>query len=406
MAAPPAFHHARGFSEAVPSSEDRSKAVVLSKRLPTDFVENTLLPHLESQLLENIQTYTPAELAKIARAYAKQEVRQYALCKKLADTVVFRITAFDAVDIVDILGAMWTLIPGHDDLFEALEERILLQLEDFTALNLIGIVRIFNKRAAKHHELMSKVMPKLKELLLEYEAMELSEMLMSIAQSREAAQDMGILMVLVPEIEKRYSEVSLVHAINNVWALTQLQVIHEGLLDRLAQDLADQKKTQDLPPNIMSRIVWIYRRCNAWDKVSGAMLPLVKACATEFRCREFARLAQALPGERQILQSIADNLATGIEEMGRKDFLLFFLGLVHGELLDVSAAAMKERSSMVAQCLMYVRDEQDSFKRDEIQKLVYLLRFAPKCASLLDELPASWAATKEETLDFIRAKGH
>lgn len=280
-----------------------------------------------------------------------------------------------------------------------------MKLEDFTVLNLIGIVRIFNKRATKHNALMLKVMPKIRELLQEYEAMELSEMLMSIAQSREASRDMDILMVLVPEIEKRYSELSLVHAINNVWALTQLQVVHERFLDRLAQDLRDTRKTHDLPPNIMSRIVWIYKRCNAWDKVSDAMLPLVKACATEFRCKEFARLAQALPGEAQLLQTIASALVAGIDELGRKDFLLFFLGCVHGELFEEGAAIAKEPTSMVARCLAYVRDEQDNFKRDEVQKLVYLLHFSPKYKALLDELPASWAATKEETQDFIRAKG-
>ena len=78
---------------------DKDRAVVLSQRLPEDFVENTLLPHLESQLLYNVHIYTPAELTQIAKAYCKQEVleseglfirakvRQLALCRKLADTM-------------------------------------------------------------------------------------------------------------------------------------------------------------------------------------------------------------------------------------------------------------------------------------------------------------------------------
>ena len=55
------------------TGDDRSRAVVLSQRLPEDFVENTLLPHLESQLLYNVHIYTPAELTQIAKAYCKQE---------------------------------------------------------------------------------------------------------------------------------------------------------------------------------------------------------------------------------------------------------------------------------------------------------------------------------------------
>merc|ERR1719384_960123 len=71
---------------AAVASEEKGtgqNAVVLSKRLPKDFVENTLLPHIESQLLDSIHVYTPAELAQISRAYAKQDVRQRVLCKKL-----------------------------------------------------------------------------------------------------------------------------------------------------------------------------------------------------------------------------------------------------------------------------------------------------------------------------------
>merc|ERR1712176_573966 len=143
---------------------------------------------------------------------------------------------------------MWALVPGDDELFECLETRILEKLEDFSALNLMGLIRIFNKRASKHHDFLSKVLPKLRTLLADYEALELSEMLVSMAQSPEAAADMDILMTLVPEVERRYAEVSLVHAINNVWALTQLKVVHPRLLDRVAEDLRSPKKSQDLPP--------------------------------------------------------------------------------------------------------------------------------------------------------------
>jgi len=387
------------------AAADRAKAVVLSKRLPEDFVENTLLPHLESQLLNNIHVYTPAELAKIARAYSQQEVTQYALSQKLADTVRTRIDGFEAVDIVDILGAIWILIPGDDDLFESIEARILEKLEDFSALNLMGIVRIFNKRASKHHDLLSKVLPQLRSLLQDYEAMELSDMLVSMAQSAEAASDMDILMTLVPEVERRYNEVSLVHAINNIWALTSLKVIHPRLLEAVARDLGDPKKSKDLTPAFMSRIVWVYRRCNSWDKVSGVMLPLIRASAAEFRCGEFARLAQALPEEQSLLQRIADALQPSLQEMGRKEFMLFFLGCVHGELLETNRKEAAEPSALAFECLQYVRDEQDNFKREEVQKIVYLLKHAPKYEHLLDDLPVSWNATKEQTLDYIRAKG-
>jgi len=393
-------------AEATGEEEDpRKKAVVLSKRLPQDFVENTLLPHIESQLLDSIHVYTPAELSQIARAYSKQEVRQRVLCRKLADTVKLRMKAFEAVDVVDILGALWILIPDDDELFEVLEERILQKLDDFTALNFMGIIRIYNKRASKHHDLLAKVIPRLRELLGNYEGIELSEMLVSMAQSAEAASDMDILMTLVPEIERRYSEVSLVHCINNIWALTQLKMAHQGMLTRVAEDLRSPAKTKDLTPGYMARIAWVYRRCGAWDMVSEAMLPLIRGCSAEFRCGEFARLAQALPEEQAMLQRIADLLRQTLAEMGRKDFLLFLLGCVHGELMEEQAAAERDSGSLASACLAYAREDQDNFKRDEVQKIVYMLWHAKRYRHLLDELPASWNALKEETLDYVKAKG-
>ena len=43
--------------------------MVLAKRLPADFGEKTLLPHLEHQILYQIMSWTPDRLVKLARAY-------------------------------------------------------------------------------------------------------------------------------------------------------------------------------------------------------------------------------------------------------------------------------------------------------------------------------------------------
>ncbi|CAJ1418598.1 unnamed protein product [Effrenium voratum] len=364
------------------------------------------MPHLESQLLDNIHVYTPAELTQIARVYAKQEIRQQALCRKLAETMKGRMKGFEAVDVVDALGPMWIMTPDDDELFEALEQKIYEKLEDFTALNFMGIIRIYNKRASKHYELLSKVVPKLRELLANYEGVELSEMLVSMAQSVEAAADMDILMTVVPEIERRYSEVSLLHCINNIWALTQMKITHEGLLKRVAEDLSNPQKIKDVTPGYMARIAWVYRRCNQWALVSEALLPLIRHAAAEFKAAEFARLAQALPEERQVLSRIADTLRKEkLPDFGRKDFLLYLLGCVHGEVLEDRPDGGQEVGVTTRACLKYIKDDQDDFKRDEVQKIVYLLHFSPKYNYLVDELPVSWNATKEETLDFVRAKG-
>lgn len=386
------------------STADSGKAVVMSKRLPEDFVDTTLMPHLESQLLEHVHTYTPASLANIARAYSRQSKRQYVLCLQLADAVMDRIKGFEAVDIVDILGALWILLPSHDKLFTTIEKRILEKIDDFTALNLMGLARIYNKRAQKHHELLGKILPRLRKLLINYETVELIEMLASMAQTKEAVQDMDILMTFVPEVERRIHQVSLLHAINTVWSLTKLGINHPRLLDYVAKELSQEQKTRDLTAVFLARIAWIYRRCNAWDQVSEFILPLIRAASSEFKCGEFARLSQALPDEHRMLSRISDLLRLEIDDMGRKDFMLFALGCVQANLLEDKASYINEPTTLVGQIFAFIREEQDYFKRDEVQKLVYMLSFSPRYKHFVDELPASWNTTKQETLDFIAAQ--
>lgn len=374
--------------------------MVLSKRLPEDFQQNTLLPHLESQLLDNIHVYTPAELTKIARAYAKMPVRQRVLIQKLSDTIKFRIKGFEVVDIVDALGPMDVLIPDDVELFEVLGDKTLEKLEDLTALNLIGIIRVYNKRASEFRDLLDRLAPRLVELLRDYEASELSEMLMSMAQSREAHAEVEILGSLLPEIERRYTEVSLAQSINNVWALAQLKVVHTPLLQRVAQDLAHPVKSQNLTPRYMCRVAWVYRRCQAWDMVSSVVMPLIKSATAEFNCSEFARLGQALPEEREMLERIAGCLVPSVPVMGRKEFMFFFVGCIHGEVLEEEKAVTS--GTKIAACLQYIREEEDNFKRDEVERIVWLLNFSRKYRHLLDLLPASWQATKEDALKRAR----
>lgn len=106
-----------------------------------------------------------------------------------------------------------------------------------------------------------------------------------------------------------------------------------------------------------------------------------------------------------MLRRIGDVLRQGIDEMGRKDFMFFFLGCVHGELFESSAKDVKDSSSLIAQSLEYIFDEQDNFKREEVQRIVFLVHHSQNYKHLIDELPVSWNTTKEETLDYIRAKG-
>ena len=69
-------------------------------------------------------------------------------------------------------------------------------------------------------------------MLQDYEADEISEMLVSIACVQdenarwdgEKANEIEVLAIFIPLLEQKYDDLSLVQHINNLWALTRLHV--------------------------------------------------------------------------------------------------------------------------------------------------------------------------------------
>ena len=77
------------------------------------------------------------------------------------------------MDLVETVNAMWLLLPEDEELFEMLGERIVDVLDDFNALNLIGIIRVYNK--VEHYDILNILVPRLKSLLKDYDVAELAE---------------------------------------------------------------------------------------------------------------------------------------------------------------------------------------------------------------------------------------
>ena len=57
---------------------------------------------------------------------------------------------------------------------------------------------------------------------------------------------------------------------------------------------------------------------------------------------------------------------------------MYLLGLVHGEVLEDRPDAGHDFGEITGACLNYIREDQDNFKRDEVQRIVYLLHHSPK----------------------------
>ncbi|KAF4681118.1 hypothetical protein FOZ63_004436, partial [Perkinsus olseni] len=86
-------------------SPEETKALVMPSRLPEDFIEETLIPHMENCIRFNIKTYTPAELTQLTRGYALYTYRRDTsgngpLMEYLAEMIKSRMVAFTAIEIV------------------------------------------------------------------------------------------------------------------------------------------------------------------------------------------------------------------------------------------------------------------------------------------------------------------
>jgi len=144
----------------------------------------------------------------------------------------------------------------------------------------------------------------------------------------------------------------------------------------------------DLPPKYLCRITWIYRKCGCFGLVRDFLMPLIRDSRNDFSTSEFARLSQAIPPEEvtPVMAEVQSTLRTQLSEMGRRELLYFMLGSIHLGNLEVEETP----GSLLHECMQVVRDEQDNFKPEEVERMTIMLRTSEKYCHLLDLLPQSW----------------
>jgi len=299
----------------------------------------------------------------------------------------------------------------------------------------VGLIRVFAKVPKKDLALLAQLVPRLRDSLREYDAHEISEMVVSVAQASQldgsVQRDLDVLAALIPAVEERFAETPLLVQLNTLWALTQLRVTHHKLLEATAGDLLDAKRVADMPAKYLCRALWIYRRSNRINLVLNALVPAAEEQAELLNAGEFARLAQALswgaddetaPSAeelarcRSVLSKTAYALLPGLTEMGRTDFSMFLMGVVRSGVLEkdwrpeydeqgrVPYEQWANDGTVCGQCWHYLYEEQDNFKADEIQRLIYVFFFDPAYQYLIDEFPRSWFEIKESLVEELRSR--
>ena len=193
---------------------------------------------------------------------------------------------FSGWDILSVLQPMKEMTPKNHSLFVQFAERLSGKdiFPSLTTLNLMGIIRVFTKvDNASDPTIMKfisqKVLPRVTSEVAKFDAVELVDVLASIADHAVrsgAAQDAHLLAIVLPEIEKRYNETSLLHSITNMNSLCKLRVLHPGLLERITKDLNDPLRLRNIPPKYLSRVVWVFARYGRLDQIFSSVIPFVR----------------------------------------------------------------------------------------------------------------------------------
>jgi len=120
-------------------------------------------------------------------------------------------------------------------------------------------------------------------------------------------------------------------------------------------------------------ITWIYRKCGCFGLVRDFLMPLIRDSRNDFSTSEFARLSQAIPPEEvtPAMTEVQSTLRTQLSEMGRRELLYFMLGSIHLGNLEVEETP----GSLLHECMQVVRDEQDNFKPEEVERMTIISKF-------------------------------
>lgn len=278
-----------------------------------------------------------------------------------------------------------------------------------------------------------------------YDTAEVCDIIVAIADSaatdKTINMDLPIMQCVLPELEHRLDDlgetIPLVSHISIAWALARLGIYHEEYLDRLAKILHEKEHVRnDITPRYLVRLIWIYCKCDALEKIVDDIAPVLEASVAYMGSAQFARLAQCSEqmgkvkdrvdiaklvnrlGDRlcsELVVGIEDNV-TNVSKMSSADACYILLGLIESETIeknverpedaDGNFVAWMRDGSRLGRLLAYIHKFQDEFEAGEIQKIIKVLQVAKKgeYRAYLDLLPASWESQKKDMLHRIAKK--
>ena len=383
------------------------KEIVASKRLPEEFIAETLIPHMDRLITRYIVAHTPAMLSQLVTCYAtytnmRTEGQNIGpLIERLMDTIKYRMAGYEAADIVASVGPCYALAPDDTELFEMFLDRLKMKQDDLSALNLLGLMRIYSKLAGPFiSDLHGWMIPRLVIILKEYDNQEICDILISLASASatdsSVTGDVHSLLALVPELERRLTAetpLDFFLQADALWALSRLGVQHDLLTTSVADRLSQPATADDLPVKYLCRLFWVFSKLGQLDRVAQPLASALSNCQAYLTASDFARLAQAQPSPSPLpsglLEGIGSRLQAQIaveglgEDRNRKDFCFLLSGLARLDLLEKDPASTLFR---------LISENSESFSEQEIRQVILALWTSPMHRDTLKEyVPKSWS---------------
>ncbi|KJP89177.1 hypothetical protein AK88_01055 [Plasmodium fragile] len=131
-----------------PAGSVDQKYVILKKQISKEFIHQVFLPHVESQIMHHLKTYTPNQIVNIFHVYSYLYYydQKKEMVKTLLDYLEYRLDCFSVHDVLLVLEPLYLLNRTNNfNIYRLIINHLDRIKEKMNLYNYIGVCRVFTK---------------------------------------------------------------------------------------------------------------------------------------------------------------------------------------------------------------------------------------------------------------------
>ncbi|EUD64748.1 hypothetical protein C922_04892 [Plasmodium inui San Antonio 1] len=124
------------------------KYVILKKQISKEFIHQVFLPHVESQIMYHLKTYTPNQIVNIFKIYSYLYYydKKKEMVSALLDYLEYRLDCFSVQDVLLVLEPLYLLNRTNNfNIYRLIINHLHRVREKMNLYNYIGVSRVFTK---------------------------------------------------------------------------------------------------------------------------------------------------------------------------------------------------------------------------------------------------------------------